>query len=359
MNRFLLILTVLISQVTQAQSLSGTLSGIFSDATTKKPLYLATATLYSSDDTAIYTYRLIDEKGALRIQGIPQNRSFYLLVTFSGYRIYRRDIKLSSSELNLGQVLMQEDTAILENALVKAEIPPVVIRNDTIEFNASAFKTFPDALVEDLLKKLPGVEVDRAGNITSNGRRVTQIKVDGREFFGNDPKVASRNLPANIIDKVQVTDDADDRMTHPNAPEWEIGKVINLKLKKDVKSGIFGKIYAGGGTDSRYEAGGIMNTFRDTLQASVIGYANNLSQPAAFSAQDIQSLGGFQRSGFNDMNLSAQGNVASVDGVNFGGNGMGIQKTNGIGTNINEQFGSKTTANVQYFIVTQTNKLIN
>jgi hypothetical protein len=237
----------------------------------------------------------------------------------------------------------------LESVLVSAEMPPVVIRKDTIEFNVAAFKTFPDALVEDLLKKLPGVEVDHNGNITFQGRRVTQIKVDGTDFFGSNPKVASRNLPANIIEKAQVTDDYDDKMTHPNAPEWEIGKVINLKLKKEIKGGIFGKIYAGEGTDDRYEMGGILNTFRDTLQASVIGYANNLSQPAAFSAEDMRSLAGFQRSGFNNMNIDQGGSVASIDNTNFGGNGTGIQSSNGIGTNINEQFGPRTTANLQYF----------
>jgi hypothetical protein len=104
--------------------------------------------------------------------------------------------------------------------------------------------------------------------------------------------------------------------------------------------------------------GGILNTFRDTLQASVIGYANNLSQPAAFSGEDMRSLAGFQRSGFNNMNIE-HGSVASIDNTNFGGNGAGIQTSNGIGTNINEQFGARTTANLQYFLVIQTIKSIN
>jgi hypothetical protein len=349
MNRFLFVILLCLSLFVRGQTGTGTISGVFIDSATTQPLYLATVTLYSVADTAVITYRLTNESGGFKMGGIPKNQPFYLLATFTGYRVFRKEIKLTSGELDIGRIRLQRDTTLLENALVAAERPPVIIRNDTIEFNAAAFKTFPDALVEDLLKKLPGVEVDSKGNITFQGRPVTQIKVDGRDFFGNNPKVASRNLPANIIERVQVTDDMDDKMTHPNAPEWEIGKVINLKLKKEVRGGLFGKVYAGGGTDDKYQAGGILNTFRDTLQASLIGYANNLSQPAAFSADDMLSLAGFQRSGFNNMNLDFGGSVTSIDNTSFGGNGTGIQTSNAVGANINEQFGAQSTANLQYF----------
>jgi hypothetical protein len=138
----------------------------------------------------------------------------------------------------------------------------------------------PNALVEDLLKKLPGVQVDSDGNISVNGKAVNRILVDGKTFFGSDPKMATRNLPANIIDKVQVVDDKEELLRNGDDNLNNVGKVVNITLKKGVKKGWFGKVYVGaGGSDNRYETGGIANIFRDTLQMSFLGYANNLNKP--------------------------------------------------------------------------------
>ncbi|MCH5689908.1 hypothetical protein LWM68_40175 [Niabella sp. W65] len=204
-------------------------------------------------------------------------------------------MKTDSLDIDLGVITLHPAATQLDEVLVIAERPPMVIRRDTVEFNANAFKTLPNAMVEDLLKKLPGVQVDKQGNIMVNGKRVNRILVDGKNFFGSDPKMASRNLPSNVIDKIQVTDDKDELLERGDDNLNNVGKVINLTFKKGVKKGLFGKAYGGGGSGingGRYEGGAIANMFRDTLQVSLLGYTNNLNRPG-FGWSDLMQTGGF------------------------------------------------------------------
>src|SRR5882757_3437151 len=274
----------------------GILKGTISDSAGKQPLGLATITVFKAADTAIITYRLSNPEGEFKVPGLPLNINCRAVISFSGYRVYRREFTLSAAQpqLDWGTILLPPDSKSLDEVLVIAERPPVTVRRDTIEFNASAFKTIPNALVEDLLKKLPGVQLDADGNITVNGKPVNRILVDGKTFFGDDPKMATRNLPANVIDKVQVTDDKEEMMRNGDDNPNNVGKVVNITLKKGVKKGWFGKLYAGAGTDKLYETGGIANIYRDTLQVSVLGYMNNLNR-AGFSYSELLSAGGFDR----------------------------------------------------------------
>jgi hypothetical protein len=197
------------------------------------------------------------------------------------------------------------------------------------------------------LKKLPGVDVDDDGNITVNGRAVNRILVDGKDFFGGDSKIATRNLPANLIDKVQVTDDKEQIDRNPDISKADIGQVINLKLKRSIKKGWFGKAYAGGTANGRYETGAIINSFRDTLQVSMMAYTNNLNR-AGFGVNDLDKLGGFNRSGLNSVMIMSDGGIALND-VSFGGTGQGIQRSTGAGININHNPTKKLGINLQYF----------
>src|SRR5262249_13841544 len=139
-----------------------------------------------------------------------------------------------------------------------------------------------------------------------NGRKVNRMLVEGKEFFGSDPKIASKNLPADLIDKVQVTDDKEELQRNPDLTPGEVGQVINLKLKKAIKQGWFGKLYAGAGTNDRFEGGGIVNMFRDTLQVSLLGYTNNLSR-SGFSIQDVLNIGGFSRNNIGAIGINSDG----------------------------------------------------
>lgn len=327
---------------------NGFVEGSIKDAQ-KQALAFATVTIFKAADTTVVNYKLTDPNGKFKITQLPLNVDLRVLVSFTGYEAYRKNFTLTqeAASLSLGDIELSVAADILEDAIVTAERPPVVMRRDTIEFNAESFKTLPAAMVEDLLRKLPGVVMTEDGQFMVNGRKVNRILVDGREFFGNDLKATTKNLPAYTIDKVQVHNDERDLFDDPNRPPSEVGQVINLRLKKEYKKGMFGKLYAGAGTSDRHEAGGIVNLFRDTTQISLLGFSNNLSK-GAFSMGELTGAGGFNRSGFNSMAITSGGGVA-LNGISFGGLGMGIETSKGAGININHTVGRKLDLNAQYF----------
>ena len=336
----------------------GVLKGKILDSTNQKPLGLATVTVFKAADTAIITYRLSTPDGDFRVPGLPLDFNCRVVISYSGFGIYRKEfiIPANQTTMDLGTIILHPDSKSLDEVLVIAERPPVIIKKDTIEFNASAFKTLPNALVEDLLKKLPGVLVDKEGNIVVNGRPVNRILVDGKTFFADDPKMATRNLPANVIDKVQVADDKEEMMRNGDDNPNNVGKVINITLKKGVKKGWFGKLYAGAGSNNRYETGGIANIYRDTLQLSVLGYMNNLNRPG-FSYSELMSSGGFDRIRSNSASNSTSvwnnnsGSGISINGINFGGsqNFGGISTSKGAGFNLNHAPSTRRSLYLQYF----------
>lgn len=357
MRRLFLLALLCIASATYAQK--GSITGIIKDSTQNKNIPLATISVFKAKDTSIVTYRLSDEEGRFKVPGLPLNETLRCVITYSGYEAFRKEFTLSSGQqdITIDNIWMIPTTRELDEVIIMSERPPVTIKNDTIEFNASSFKTLPNALVEDLLKKLPGVFVDKEGNIMVNGKPVNRIMVDGKNFFGTDPKMASRNLPANIIDKVQVTDDKEELERNADNNLSNVGKVVNITLKKGVKKGLFGKLYAGGGTDNRFEGGGIVNMFRDTLQISLLGYANNLNK-TGFTYGELMQAGGLSRSMGNlnsnsttTSRYSSGGSNIVVNGVNFGGahRGGGISNSKGAGININHSPNNKQSIFGQYF----------
>ena len=335
-----------------AQNSKGIFSGKLTDTSGKNAVAFATITIFKAKDTAIITYRLSDPNGNFKVPGLPFDIGLRAVITSSGLSVYRKEFTLNPGQpqVDIGTLKMQPDIKSLDEVLVYSERPPVTVKNDTVEFNASAFKTLPSALVEDLLKKLPGVDVDVDGAITVNGRKVNRILVDGREFFGGDPKVATKNLPANLVDKVQVVDDKEELDKNPEITKADLGQVLNIKLKRSIKKGWFGKAYAGAGSNGNrghYESGAIINSFRDTFQVSVLGYSNNINK-AGFGFNDLEQLGGFKRSGFNSVSTWTDGGV-SINDISFGGTGQGIQQSSGSGVNLNHDPTKKLNYNFQYF----------
>src|SRR5215212_3984822 len=305
MRRIIFLVIVMLFGCT-ALFAQGTIRGKLIDTASKSPLALATVTVFKASDTVLITYRLSNPEGEFKVPGIPLNVGCRVIISYSGYDAYRKEFTLTNdTPLDLGTIGLGGSSKTLDEVLVIAERPPVTVKKDTIEFNASSFKTLPTSLVEDLLKKLPGVQIDADGSISANGRKVNRILVDGKSFFGDDPKMATRNLPANVIDKVQVTEDKDEANRNTNGDLTNVGQVINLTLKKGVKKGWFGKMYAGAGTKERYEIGGIANIYRDTMQLSLLAFSNNLNR-SGFSFKEIQDLGGFGRSGYNSVMISSR-----------------------------------------------------
>lgn len=330
---------------------NGTLFGKVVDSS-GKVLPLCTVTIFNASDTVILTYRLTNESGEFKVPGLPLNQHLRTLITYSGFEPYRLDFTLKESvtSLQIGPIRMRTSINNLDEIVVLSERPPVVIKNDTIEFNASAFKTLPSSLLEDLLKKLPGIDIDESGNLLYNGRRVNRLLVDGKRFFGNDYKMATKNLPSNFIDKVQVTDDKEEMLGNIDGNLSNLGKVINVTLKSQIKKAVFGKGTVGAGTNSRYEIGGILNTFRDTLQISLIGFSNNINK-SSFTLKDISNLGGFNRSGYGGMTFySNSGREGmAVNGVSFGGTNSGLTKVVGGGLNLNHSPSKRFSFYSQYF----------
>lgn len=321
------------------------------DAKDQKGLFMASISVRKTLDSSLVTFGFSNEKGEFSTPAIASGVSYRIILAYTGYEIVKKDFVLPADEDNydLGVFKLETTALTLDEMVISAERPPVIMRNDTIEFNASSFKTLPNAIVEDLLKKLPGVNLEEDGSLTYNGRKVNKLLVDGKEFFGSDPRVAMQNLPAQVVDKIQVSEDKNEARFNPQMNASEIGQVINLTLKKGMNKGYFGKLYAGAGTGSQfqYESGGIVNFFRDTFQLSIIGFSNNINKQS-FNYNEINDLAGFGRSGARSYSYSNTEGL-SINNFNVGGATQGLNRNSGGGINLNHIIG-KGNFNFQYFI---------
>ncbi|MDX5321292.1 MAG: carboxypeptidase-like regulatory domain-containing protein, partial [Bacteroidota bacterium] len=328
---------------------TGSIGGRLLDSTLS-PVSYASVAIFDVRDSSVINFGLSDDRGDFELRGIPLGIPTRLLVSHILYHPYLKNIRLDTAgKLELDTITLHEKSNELTESVITWEAPPIVIRNDTVEFNADAFIGRPGSVVEDLLKKIPGVSIDENGVITYNGRKVSKITIDSKDFFANDPVILLKNIPAKAIDKVQVSKEKDDR-----GIETDNGEVsINLTLKHWAKKSHFGKAYAGYGTNGRYEAGGLWNLMRDTLQISFIGFGNNLSQ-AGFSFSDLYQMGGFNRSGISRYTMYSDGRI-EANGLNMGG-GNGISEAGAAGFNLNYDIPSKLKLNTAYFFgISETN----
>ncbi|HRN57595.1 MAG TPA: carboxypeptidase-like regulatory domain-containing protein, partial [Agriterribacter sp.] len=229
------------------------------------------ATVMLIPGTGNDTMKTVTDKAGQFIFSRVTAKRFTLKVTNAGLEevINTYDVEEGKSDFNIGSITMQPAFQTMEEIVISP--PPVVIKEDTIEFRADSFRVKPNSSVEDLLKKLPGLEVDKDGNITAQGKTVSKIKVNGKDFFGGDPKTASRELPAEIVDKVQVVDDYGELAAASGIKDGDPDIIINLQLKKDKNQGVFGRASAGYGTDDRYQGTLNANVFRENTQLSVLG----------------------------------------------------------------------------------------
>lgn len=261
------------------------------DSTSEHALDKVTVAVYKLKDSALFEYQLSDTNGQFSFRNIPENR-YKVVFSSTGYRTARRFItKVAEIRTDLGIILMDKIDLSLDTVIIYSEKPPVLVKDQMIEFDASAFQTPANSLVEDLLRKLPGIQIDNDGNLFFNGKKVNRITVDGRNFFGNDPKSVTRNLPANIVEKVQVKPDFDELEKNPNSTIAALGNQINISLKKEAKNVWFGKLYGTMGTSKRYEAGLSANVFKEKYQIGIFSFANNINR-SNFTLQELQSLGG-------------------------------------------------------------------
>ncbi|MFM8373597.1 MAG: carboxypeptidase regulatory-like domain-containing protein [Bacteroidota bacterium] len=251
--------------------------GLVTD-TVSLPLPAATV-VAMTPDSVMSAFGATDAAGqfTLRVKGPGK---FLLQVTYVGYTTAWKEFILEPAQekLVLDPLKLSVSNAVLPSVEISAERDPMRISRDTVDYNAAAFKVQPGAPVEDLLKKLPGVEVQRDGSVKAMGETVQNVLVDGKEFFGKDTRVATKNLPAEAVDRVQVFDKQSEMAELTGIRDGNEERTINLKLKETHKHGYFGKADAGAGTDYRYEGRMNLNRFSPDSRLSMIGMANNTNE---------------------------------------------------------------------------------
>lgn len=304
-----------------ASALSAIVTGRVTDGQ-KEPLPGTSVQLVALPDSLRKGYMMADENGGFLFQNVDTG-TYSVRFDLTGMDQKHVDIRIINigDTINLGNIRLDENAIMLDEAVVTGIRAAVVARQDTIEFNAGSFRTQQNAVVEDLLKKLPGVEVGSDGSITSGGKTISKILIDGEEFFSDDPRVASKNLPSDIVEKVQVIDRKSEQTRLTGVDDGEDETVINLTVKKGMNNGWFGSLSAGYGTDSRYQGNANINYFRDGNQISLIAGTNNINEMGFtdMGRGRFRDFGG--NNGINTTRqLGLNFNVGSSDRFRIGGN---------------------------------------
>ena len=292
-----------------ASAQSRTVTAVLQDSSSGEPVGYATVSLTKAGATSASKYMLTDDKGKAVIEKVAAG-TYTFKAELLGYKTFSKEITVKDA-VNLGTIKLEPDTKVLDAASVTAAGNPIVIKKDTIEYNASSFKTTDNDMLEDLLKKLPGVEVGSDGSVTANGQTISKITIDGKTFFLDDPQLASKNIPAKIVDKVKVVQKKSEQAQFTGIDDGQEETVIDLSIQKGMMNGLFGNVMAGGGHDWpekttyddgdwRYQGAAFIGRFTDKSQLSIILNGNNTNNR-----------------GFNDLSGSM------MRGMRGGGGGMG------------------------------------
>lgn len=258
-----------------AHAQNATIKGSIRDTTNKTNLVNTVITLIKSSDSSLYKFTRSKQDGSFNFSQLDSGQ-YGILITHRGYADYADHIALqTNSNLDLGKVMLTLKANLLQDVTVRSQLAAIRMKGDTTEYTADSFAVRPGASVEELLKKMPGITIDKDGKITAQGTNIEKILVDGEEFFGDDPTVATKNLQADAVDKVQVFDKKSDQAAFTGIDDGQSKKTINLKLKEDKKKGYFGKIDLGGGLNDRWNNSVMFNRFRAKKKFSVYGIASS------------------------------------------------------------------------------------
>lgn len=320
----------------QGYTQSVKVSGQILDAKDNSPLIGSIVVLINQTDTTQQKGTSADLIGNFSLDVPPG--SYKLRAELITYKTLELRVTVNNVDINLGKLTMQQSAVTLKEAVVEAKQTHVEQLGDTTQIHANAYKTNPDATAEDLINKMPGIST-QSGNVTVNGEQVKQVLVDGKPFFGDDPNLAIKNLPADIIDKIQVFDKASDQAQFTGFDDGNAQKTINIITKSGKANGQFGKVYAGGGTgdntkDDKYNAGGNMNFFNGDRRISVLELSNNINTQN-FSSQDL-------------VGVSSGGGGNSSNGF-LVGQQSGITTTHAVGLNYSDAWGKKIKITSSYF----------
>lgn len=334
----------LVSQSLYAQRV-GTIKGGFIDSKTKEGVSDVSYGVKKVNDSSIVGMGASNKLGAFSVNSLPYGQyKFYAAIL--GYKPILKafEITAENKHIDFGKIELFEAAITLNDVLIKGELLPMIIKRDTIEFNADAFKTQSDANVEDLLRDMPGMVVDRDGNVWFNGERIDRVLVEGKDFFGNNPKIATQNLPKEIVSKIQIIKRKTDQALFSGVDDGRRQNVLNIVLKEDKKKGVFGNIGFGKGDGSLYEAALNVNRFSGKEQLSIIGSTNNTGRTGFSSSAVDDFFGGqtFSTGLVRGTATGANGNTVlgfageSVSSDAYGGR---VNDNQGAGINYNKEWG--------------------
>lgn len=366
-----LLLALFIGQTLFAQY---RISGTVKDQLAQVPLSSASVRLRSVTDTTFSRSQLSDSAGRFTFQNLPAD-SFFLSISFSGFQPVTRGIRLDSTNITLDSAgsggveisiaMVPSSSTDLATVVISTSIAPATQKADTLQINANQYKVNPDASTEDLVRKMPGITIEN-GQVKAQGENVQKVTIDGRDLFGDDATAALRNLPAEVVDKIQVFDRLSDQAQLSGIDDGNTTKGINIVTKANMRNGQFGRVFAGYGTDNRYAAGGNTTFLKENRRISIVGNFNNTNQQN-FSQQDllgVTSSGGGGRGNFGGGGNRGGGNRGGggfQGGGNFGGGNFGggnnflvgqqngINRTNAFGLNYSDVWGKNVTVTGSYF----------
>ena len=317
MCKYLSFLFVLLFSL-NASAQSYILKGKVLNINNQLPLESATVYITTVKDSTVLEYTLTDKNGDFSFAVKKNDKPVFLKVTFMGFDTFAEEQNGVSANKDFSNIYLSETVNSLKEVTVKAEEPPIRVKNDTIEFKASLFKVRPDANVEALLKQLPGVEVDNDGKITANGKEVTQVLVNGKPFFGRDGAMALKNLPAEIINKVQVSDFKTKKEEYSKDQAASDNSSINLTIDDNKNKGYFGKFMGGYGTDDRYESSFIVNYFNNNRKISLLGSSNNINAQGFSQDEVFDNMGGGRNNrGGSSVNRSQANGITTSNLLGF------------------------------------------
>ena len=332
---FAILFLILLTMPAYAQRGGVDITGAVVEEGTNEPIEQATVRLLSVKDSSMVGGVATSRNGAFTLKNI-KNGSYLLHVSFVGFDPLYQPLQITgkTNPVKLGKLALSDGAIQLGEAVVIGKAPEVTVRNDTMEYNADSYKVTEGSMLEDLLKKMPGVEIDSEGKITVNGKEIKKVLIDGKEFFSDDPKVASKNLPSKMIDKVQVLDRLSDMARMTGFDDGDGETVINLTVKPGMKQGWFGNAFAGYGSEDRYEGNFMVNRFINNDQLTLMGGINNTNNM-----------------GFSDLASTMFSGMGGPRGRRGGGGaGNGITTSGNIGLNFSKEFNPKLTVggNLRY-----------
>ena len=353
MLKFRLLTVVLLSFSLASISQEPTLSGTVRDIENKQPLTGATVKLLKGKDSLTV---VSDKAGKFEFKNIPDTGRYSLIITSLSYELTKQEVVWENVSKTIDDILINREAKTLTGVTVVGTPPLAKQKADTTEISASQLKVNQDANSEDLIKKAPGITVEN-GQVKVGGEQVRKVTVDGRDFFGDDASATLRNLPAEIVDKIQVFDRLSDQAQFTGVDDGSAAKSINIVTKANMRTGQFGRFFAGYGTDNHYLAGGNMSYFKNNKRISIVALTNDVNQQNFAEVDLLGATGNGGGGGFRGGGGGRQGGGGFGGGGNFGGGGggfligqqPGVSKTNSIGINYNDKWAKNLDVSGSYF----------